>query len=321
MILLTGGAGFIGSCFLKILNHYGIKDVVVVDNLGTSEKWKNLIGKQFKEYYQKSQFLELFNTKKITNYKFDTIVHLGACTDTTQDDMDYLIENNFRYSVKLAQYALDNNARFIYASSAATYGSGEMGYDDNLVYELKPLNPYGFSKHLFDCWVYENSLETTFVGLKFFNVFGPNEYHKNDMASMVFKAYQQIQNYGVVRLFKSNSSDYFDGEQQRDFVYVFDVIEIMWKILNSSIAGIYNLGSGGARSWNDLATAVFTAIGKEPKIEYIEMPNNLVDQYQNFTEAKMDKLFEKIGRYQFSPLENAVEDYVKNFLNKSWKYF
>lgn len=321
MILLTGGAGFIGSCFLKILNQNGIKDIVVVDNLRASEKWKNLVGKRFKEYYQKNQFLELFNTEKFTNYRFDTIIHLGACTDTTQIDMDYLIENNFHYSVRLAQYALDTNARFIYASSAATYGAGELGYDDNLVFELKPLNPYGFSKHLFDCWVYENALENTFVGLKFFNVFGPNEYHKKEMASMVYKAFYQVKNNGVVRLFKSNSPEYLDGEQRRDFVYVFDVVDIMWKIMNTDMAGIYNLGSGEARTWNELATSVFNAIGKEPNIEYVNMPDNLTEQYQNFTQAKMDKLFGKIGHYNFTLLEDAVSNYVVDFLNKKWQYF
>lgn len=321
MILLTGGAGFIGSCLLKYLNDNGIKDVVIVDHLGRSSKWKNLVGKHFHSFFSKEQFLDFTDTKKFTNYKFDAIIHLGACTDTTETNLDYLIQNNFQYSVKLAEIAINSNARFIYASSAATYGLGELNYDDTLVFELKPLNPYGFSKYLFDCWVYENSLHTTFTGLKFFNVYGPNEYHKGEMASMVYKAFLQIQNDGKVKLFKSTHPDFANGEQKRDFIYVFDVVSIIWKLLNSKIGGIFNVGTGMARSWNDLAIAVFSGMNLEPKIEYIDMPEIIKSQYQNFTQAKMDKLREALGNLFFTSLEDGVRDYVQNFLLRSWKYY
>ncbi|MGQ9819597.1 MAG: ADP-glyceromanno-heptose 6-epimerase [Candidatus Kapaibacteriales bacterium] len=321
MILLTGGAGFIGSCFLKTLNDNGIKDVVIVDHLGRSNKWKNLVGKHFHSFFSKEQFLDLIKTKRLTNFKFNAIIHLGACTNTTETNLDYLIQNNFQYSVTLAELALHSNARFIYASSAATYGLGDLGYDDDLCFELKPLNPYGFSKYLFDCWVYENSLQSTFVGLKLFNVYGPNEYHKGEMSSMVFKAFNQVQNSGRIRLFKSIHASYADGEQKRDFIYVFDVLDILWKLLNSKIAGIFNLGSGVARSWNELALAVFSALQKEPIIDYIDMPDTLKPQYQNFTQAKMDKLRNALGALSFTSLEEGVFDYIQNFLLKDWKNY
>lgn len=321
MILLTGGAGFIGSCFLKILNDNGIKDVVIVDHLGKSNKWKNLVGKHFYSFISKEEFLDFIVTKKFTNYKFDAIIHLGACTNTTEADLDYLMRNNFQYSIKLAELALQHNSRFIYASSAATYGLGELNYDDSFIFELKPLNPYGFSKYLFDCWVYENSLQSNFVGLKFFNVYGPNEYHKGEMASMVFKAFTQVQHPGFIKLFKSTHPDYADGEQKRDFIYVFDVLNILWQLLNLKIGGIFNLGTGVARSWNELAFSVFSALGKEPKIDYIEMPETLKHQYQNFTQAKMDKLCNVLGNINFTSLEDGVSDYVHRFLLNNWKYY
>lgn len=321
MILLTGGAGFIGSCFLGFLNKNGIKDIVIVDHLGKGSKWKNLVGKKFHSFFSKEQFLEIIEAKKFKSIKFEKIIHLGACTDTTEENLDYLIQNNFQYSVKLAQIALEQNARFIYASSAATYGLGELGYDDNLVFDLKPLNPYGFSKYLFDCWVYNNSLHSTFTGLKFFNVYGPNEYHKNEMSSMVYKSFLQIQRNETVKLFKSTHPDYNDGEQKRDFIYVFDVVEILWKLLNSNVSGIFNIGTGLARSWNDLAKAVFSALNLEPKIEYKDMPDSLKPQYQNFTQAKIDKLQSVIGKIDFFPLEKGITDYIQNYLLKSWKYY
>lgn len=321
MILLTGGAGFIGSCFLKKLNDNGIKDVVIVDHLGKSNKWKNLVGKRFHSFFSKEEFLDFIVTKKFTNYKFDAIIHLGACTNTTETDLDYLMLNNFQYSVKLAELALQHDSRFIFASSAATYGLGELNYDDSLIFELKPLNPYGFSKYLFDCWVVENSLQSTFVGLKFFNVYGPNEYHKGEMTSMVYKAFIQVQHSNFIKLFKSTHPDYADGDQKRDFIYVFDVLNILWQLLNSKIGGIFNLGTGVARSWNELALSVFSALGKEPKIDYIEMPETLKPQYQNFTQAKMDKLCNFLGNINFTSLEDGINDYVHRFLLNNWKYY
>ncbi|MGB9851630.1 MAG: ADP-glyceromanno-heptose 6-epimerase [Candidatus Kapaibacteriota bacterium] len=320
MILLTGGAGFIGSCFLKFLNDKGIVDIVVVDHLTNNEKWKNLVGKKFLDYFSKDEFLRLFETKKFTNFRFDAIFHFGACTNTLETDVDFLVENNFRYSIKLAQLAADKGIKFIYASSAATYGAGDKGYDDTLVFELKPLNPYGFSKYLFDCWVVSNGLENQFAGLKFFNVYGPNEYHKGEMSSLVYKSFLQVKQSGKIKLFKSTHPDYRDGEQKRDFIYVKDVVSLVWKIFENGLSGIFNIGTGTARSWNSLANAVFTALNMEPKIEYIDMPRELKNQYQNFTQAKMEKLLSRIGKFEFTSLEDGVSDYINNYLLKDWKY-
>lgn len=320
MIVLTGGAGFIGSCFLKTLNDKGIYDILVVDHLGTGEKWKNLVGKRFLKYENKSDFRE--RLKSGLKEKPDAIVHLGACSDTTERDADYMLDNNFSYSVELARYCAEHDIRFIYASSAATYGAGELGYSDNVFRELRPMNIYGFSKQLFDLWVLDNKLEKTFTGLKYFNVFGPNEYHKGEMASMVYKSFNQIQALGSVRLFKSNSPDYPDGGQLRDFVYVKDVCGIMWKILNKrDLAGIYNLGTGEANTWNTLVGAVFDALGKERIIQYIEMPENLKSQYQNFTQADMKKMLEVLPDIEFLKIHDSIGDYVESHLLKTRKHY
>ncbi len=294
MILLTGGAGFIGSCFLKLLNNKGYTDIVVVDHLGNSEKWKNLVGKKFLEYFDRDEFLNFFYSKKFSNYRFEAIFHLGACTNTFENDVNYLIQNNYKYSITLANYALEKEIPFIYASSAATYGKGELGYDDNLIVELKPLNPYGFSKYLFDCWVAKNNYDKLFTGLRFFNVFGPNEYHKKEMASVAYKAYLQAKTTKTIKLFKSNSPDFADGEQKRDFIYVFDAIELTWLLYQKKAKGIFNIGTGKARTWNDLANSIFNAMDiPNGKIDYIEMPSELQDQYQNFTQANIDKLISR----------------------------
>lgn len=324
MILLTGGAGFIGSCFLKKLNDQGIDDIMIVDSFRNTDKWKNLIGKKFIEIIHKDELFSFlnFSDEIKSGLKFDAVIHLGACTDTTEKNMNYLIENNYRFSVNLANYALGKNSRFIYASSAATYGDGEKGYSDNRIDGLKPMNAYGFSKHLFDMWIYNNGLENDVTGIKFFNVFGPNEYHKGKMASMVYKAYNQIKSTGKIKLFKSNSDKYADGEQKRDFVYVKDVVEVLWKILNNKKAkGILNLGSGKARTWNSLANSVFSALDLNPNIEYIDMPDEIKDQYQNFTQADIKKLKAKGCSVEFSSLEDNINDYVRNYLTKSWKYY
>ncbi len=320
MIILTGGAGFIGSCFLKTLNSNGIYDIIVVDRLGNGDKWKNIVGKRFAGYYHKNEFFDvLFDEKKIAR-NIDAIIHLGACSSTTESDVDYIMSNNLNYSIKLATYAAEHSIKFIYASSAATYGDGSKGYSDYSIDDLQPLNPYGLSKHLFDRWVVDNELDTEFIGVKFFNVFGPNEYHKDDMSSMIFKSFNQIKNTGKVKLFKSNSPDYNDGEQKRDFVYVKDATNVLWKMLaNKTEAGIYNLGTGKARTWNDLVNAVFNAIGRETNIEFIDMPKILEGKYQNFTEADINKLTNSQYAIEFTELEDAVEDYIKNYLNKSFK--
>ncbi len=319
MIVLTGGAGFIGSNYLKKLNAEGITDILVVDHFGQTEKWKNCVSKKFRTMIDKDAFLYGLEQGSFDG-QIDSIIHLGACTDTTERDADYLFENNYHYSIKLAMYCVNHDLRFIYASSAATYGLGECGYDDSIFDPLKPLNMYGFSKHLFDQWVLQNQLDERFVGLKFFNVFGPNESHKNAMASMVYKAYKQISESSKVKLFRSTSADYADGEQKRDFVYVGDVSDVIWKIQSDpTIHGIYNLGTGVARSWNDLVRAVFAAMKLPEQIEYVDMPDSLRDQYQNFTQAEMQKLESTSARHHFASLESSVQEYIQEYLMKPWK--
>jgi len=320
MIVLTGGAGFIGSCLLKKLNDKQFSDILVVDHLGTQNKWKNLVGKRFNNFVHKSTFRQKLAAGDYGN-SIDTIFHLGACSVTTERDADYIMDNNLSYSIELAEYALKHNIRFIYAGSAASYGDGAFGYSDSEFDKLKPLNAYGLSKHLFDQWVLSKGLEKVFTGLKFFNVFGPNEYHKGDMASMIFKSYNQIKETGKVQLFRSNHPDYTDGGQMRDFIYVKDIVDVMMKMFSEpNFAGIYNLGTGQARSWNDLMKAVFKAMDKEPVIEYKEMPDSLVNQYQNYTQAEMDKLSATSCGIEFSSLEDSVDDYVKSYLSQADMY-
>ncbi len=321
MIIVTGGAGFIGSCFVKKLNDEGIKDIVIVDHLGNSEKWKNLVNRKYFDYIDKHVFIELLEAERLDDLPIEAIFHFGACSVTTETDADYMMDNNFQYSKTLAMYSTEHNIRFIYASSAATYGSGENGYSDSVVQNYIPLNVYGYSKQVFDEWAEKNDLFKQFIGLKFFNVFGPNEYHKGNMASMVFKSYNQIKNTGKVKLFKSNSPDFKDGEQMRDFVYVKDVIDIIWELYQKKICGLFNLGTGKARSWNDLVKAVFTAMELEPKIEYVDMPEELKEQYQNFTEADMKKLTKTKLNIKFNTLEDNIRDYVTNHLQKRWKNY
>ena len=246
------------------------------------------------------------------------IVHMGACSSTTEDDLDFLMTNNFRYTRALAQYALKNVTRFIYASSAATYGDGARGYfdDEKMIPELRPLNRYGYSKQLFDLWALKNRVFKKIVGLKFFNVYGPNEYHKGPMISVANRAFHQIKESGKVRLFKSYRPDYSDGEQQRDFIYVKDCAAVMWWLLgNPKVNGIFNLGTGAARSWNSLATAVFAALGQTPQIEYIDMPAHLSSQYQYHTEASINKLKRTKCPLGLHSLEEGVRDYIVNYLD------
>ncbi len=321
MIIVTGGAGFIGSCFLKKLNDNGISDILVVDHLGTGNKWKNLNGKHFEDFVRKDVFRQRLENGYYNNYKIESIIHLGACSATTEPDADYLMDNNYSYSKLIAKFAFERNIRFIYASSAATYGDGSFGYSDFEFDNLKPLNCYGLSKHLFDIWIIRNGFQNKATGIKFFNVFGPNEYHKANMISMVQKSFHQVLETGKVKLFKSYESNYNDGEQKRDFIYVKDVTEVMWKMLNNpEFTGIYNLGTGMALSWNDLANAVFKAMGRIPIIEYIDMPDNLVNQYQYYTQATMNKLMTKLDNFAFTSLEDSVADYVQNYLMKEDKY-
>jgi ADP-L-glycero-D-manno-heptose 6-epimerase len=255
--------------------------------------------------------------------KFDStteiVFHLGACSDTTETNASYLIKNNYEYSKLLAQWATRANARFIYASSAATYGDGSIGFsdDENGIGRLRPLNMYGYSKHLFDLWAYRTGLLKKIVGLKYFNVFGPNEYHKASMRSFCLKAFEQIQATGKVCLFKSYRSEYNDGEQMRDFIYIKDAVEMtLFFMDNPRLSGLFNIGTGEPRTWNDLVIAVFVAMGRKPNIEYIEMPESIRHQYQYYTCAEIAKLRHAGYNKKTTPLEDAIKDYVQNYLQK-----
>lgn len=319
MIIVTGGAGFIGSATVWKLNQVGRHDIVIVDELGDGEKWKNLNGLSFADIYHKADFLDMVLDNEVP-FEPEAIIHLGACSSTTEKDADYLLHNNFVYTVELAKYALERDIRFLYASSAATYGSGEFGYDDNEdeLEKLRPLNMYGYSKQMFDLWAKQNKVLDRIVGLKYFNVYGPNEFHKGDMRSVVHKSFEQIRDTGKVKLFKSTDPKYIDGGQMRDFIYVKDAVDMtLFFLENNKANGIFNIGTGKARTWNDLVTSVFNSIGKPVNIEYIDMPQHLLGKYQNFTEAENDKL-EKVGySKQITSLEKGVEDYVKNYLLKN----
>ncbi|MDD4178768.1 MAG: ADP-glyceromanno-heptose 6-epimerase [Candidatus Margulisbacteria bacterium] len=320
-IVVTGGAGFIGSCFVWKLNQSGEKEIIIVDQAGADKEWGNLQGKVYFDYLEKELFIGKIKAKTF-DPQVKAIFHIGACSSTTEQNEAYLKKNNFEYSRILCEWALDHNIPFYYASSAATYGDGRQGYSDAdaQMTNLKPLNLYGQSKQQFDLWLLENKLTDKVVGFKYFNVYGPNEYHKGDMRSMVLKGFEQAKRDGVIRLFKSYRPDYKDGEQKRDFVYIKDVIEIMYSFYtNGKVKGIYNVGTGQARSWNDLAKAIFAALGLPPNIEYIEMPEIIRDKYQYFTQADLSKLKKTGLPVKFTPLEVAVADYVKTYLNEGFK--
>ncbi len=315
MIVITGAAGFIGSALVWRLNQLGKNNIIIVDELGKDEKWKNLTSLDYDDFINKDVFIEKIKTG--LDFKVDTIIHMGANSSTTEKDADHLMENNFEYTKKLALYAINKDIRFIYASSAATYGDGNLGFDDKdeISKTLRPLNMYGYSKNLFDIWALKKNMFDKIVGIKYFNVFGPNEYHKGDMRSVVHKAFEQIRDTAKVRLFKSRHKDYKDGEQKRDFVYIKDAVDMtLFFMDNKDKNGLYNVGSGKARTWNDLVTALFNAVGKPVNIEYIDLPDHLADKYQYFTEAKLDKIKKAGYTNQISSLEEGVTDYVKNYL-------
>lgn len=320
MYIITGAAGFIGSAMIWELNEKGIHDILCVDDFESTNKWKNLVKRRFSEFIPKNElfvYLEDMDPKDIT-----AVIHFGACSSTTEKDMDFLYFNNYMYSQQLANYCSDNDIPFVYASSAATYGLGEKGFsDESSSYDLTPLNPYGYSKVLFDRWMEDQKLSTKWAGLKFFNVYGPQEYHKGDMASLVYKAFTQIQETSSLKLFRSQDSKYKDGEQMRDFVYVKDITRWTWQILQKwPKSGIYNMGFGKAQTWLQLADAIFAAVGKKTQIEWIDMPDSVAKQYQYFTEANMKKLrSQDIGTADW-PIEKGVADYIKNFLLKNESY-
>ena len=313
--IVTGGAGFIGSNLVAALNARGETDILVVDHLGQSEKWRNLSGLAFEDYMDKHEFRRLLREgKTFWSRDIATVFHLGACSATTEKDADYLADNNYRYTRELCEWCLANGKRFVYASSAATYGDGALGYsdDDALTPRLRPLNMYGYSKHMFDLWVLRRRLYDQIVGLKYFNVYGPHEAHKGDMRSVVHKAFGQIQAEGIMRLFRSHKPEFRDGEQTRDFVYVRDAVAVtLFFHDHPKVGGLYNCGTGKARTWNDLARAVFAALGQPCRIEYIDMPEALRGKYQYHTQAEVSKLRSAGYQAAFTELEDGVGDYVR----------
>ncbi len=320
MIILTGGAGFIGSVLLGKLNEAGHKDVLVVDTAAMEDS-QNLRGKQYR-FLERDALFQFLKTVKSSDV--EAVLHIGAITSTTETDKALLDKYNFEYSKQLAEWCVAYGTRFIYASSAATYGDGTLGFSDanEMTVRLKPLNLYGESKRAFDAWLIQKGNDTQACGFKFFNVFGPNEYHKGAMASLVFKAYNQILETGAIRLFKSADARYKDGEFKRDFIYVMDAAQVlMWALDHPKVNGIFNLGTGHARSWNDLAATMFNAMDIPLNIIYIDMPENIQKQYQYFTEAEMQKLRSAGYTKPFQSLEDSVRDYARNYLMQPNSYY
>jgi ADP-L-glycero-D-manno-heptose 6-epimerase len=315
-ILVTGAAGFIGRNVVAELNARGEDELILVDELGKDEKWKNLVGLRYEDIVSPEEFLGLIEDGAFADAR--SLIHLGACSATTEKDADYLLRNNYQYTRVLCNWAQSNEIRFVYASSAATYGDGADGYDDSdaVTPKLKPLNMYGYSKHMFDLWALKHGLFETIVGLKYFNVFGPYEDHKGDMRSVVSKSYEQIRTSGEVKLFKSYKPEYKDGEQMRDFLYVKDAVKVTLHFAMQewdAPGGLFNCGTGVSRTWMDLATAVYTAMGLPPKIEFIEMPETLKGKYQYFTKADPKKLRAAGYGDAFTSLEDAVKEYVQGY--------
>jgi ADP-L-glycero-D-manno-heptose 6-epimerase len=318
MIVITGGAGMIGSMIAWHINHVlGREDIVIVDDIQHEDQWQNLVKRRYADYLDKSELVCFLAGKP----KIDAIIHMGAISATTERDFNKLVQNNIRYSQFLWNWCADNKVPFLYASSAATYGGGEQGYDDACdINSLRPLNGYGYSKQYFDQWALQQVAlkkpsPPQWQGFKFFNVYGPNEYHKERMASVAFHSFNQFKAEGTVKLFKSHLTGYEDGMQLRDFVYVKDAAAVVVHfVTNACKSGIYNIGTGKARAFKDLASAVMTSLGETPSITYIDMPEDLQGRYQYFTEANMTKLTNVGYTAKFHTLEEGVRDYVQNYL-------
>lgn len=316
MYIVTGGAGLIGSAVVAALNARGISNILVVDHLGNSDKWKNLAPLAYDDYLEKEIFREKLRKGEFGG-NIEGVFHLGACSSTTERDASYLIDNNFRYTALLAEFCIAKGIRMVYASSCATYGDGSKGYvdDDDRIEELRPMNMYGYSKQMFDLYAKRHGWLKKLVGCKFSNVYGPNERHKGEMRSVVLRAFEQITADGKLRLFKSYKPEYANGESMRDFLYVKDAVDMVLHLFNCSRAGgLYNIGSGKAETWNSLGKAVFDALGKEINIEYIDMPEHLKDRYQYYTKAEMDKFYSTGYSREIMSLQEAVRDYVVNYL-------
>ena len=315
--VVTGGAGMIGSGIVWALNNRGIDNILIVDCLGKDEKWRNLVPLQYSDYLDAREFLQITKTKGDTLGPISTVFHMGACSSTTETNAKYLMRNNFAYTRDIAQWAVSRRFRFIYASSAATYGDGSEGMSDQTeaLYAYRPLNMYGYSKHLFDCHAIQRGISRGITGLKFFNVFGPNEHHKDEMRSLVCKGYHEILQTGKMRLFRSHHPDYSDGEQKRDFLYLKDAVEMTLHLAEIPLAGgLFNLGSGQATTWLELAEAIFAAMGRPSQIEFIEMPEHLRDTYQYFTQAEMTRFQGTNYTEPMTSLEEAVRDYIQKYL-------
>jgi ADP-L-glycero-D-manno-heptose 6-epimerase len=316
-VIVTGAAGFIGRNVVAEINRRGLSEVVLVDDLGEGEKWKNLVGLNFDDILAPGDLWGWLAGQG--HGRVGAIVHLGACSSTTETDAEFLMTNNYRYTRRLCEWALANSSRFIYASSAATYGDGSSGFDDqdSATERLAPLNMYGYSKHLFDLWALHSGLFDRIVGIKYFNVFGPHEDHKADMRSVVNKAYGEILETGRLSLFKSYREGIADGDQRRDFVFVGDAVDVTLYFLEEGApSGLFNCGTGVARTWLDLGRAVFSSLGRAPNIEFVDMPDQIREKYQYFTQADTSKLRSAGYGSPFRSLEDGVDEYVRGYLMK-----